>query len=64
MSWADIKIGTEDAEVQVRELLQHAERLRVDQDPDEENLWIGDILSHLSIVAEELRAAYAKVALI
>lgn len=64
MSWADIKFGSEDAEAQVRQLLTDAESLRDEQDPDEENLWMGDIVSHLSIVAEELRSAYAKVGLI
>jgi hypothetical protein len=64
VSWADIKFGSEDAEAQVRQLLTDAERLRDEQDPDEENLWMGDIVSHLSIVAEELRSAYAKVGLI
>ena len=64
MSWSDIKFGAEDAVAQVEDLVKQAERLRDEQDPDEENVWMGDIISHLSIVAEELRSAYAKVALI
>jgi hypothetical protein len=64
VSWADIKFGAEDVDEQVRDLIQQAEKLREEQDPDEENQWMGDIISHLSIVAEEARSAYAKVALI
>ncbi len=64
MSWADVKFAAEDLDEKVRDVMQHAEGLRAEQDPDEENIWMGDILSHLSIVAEELRSAYGKVALI
>lgn len=64
MSWSDIKFGAEDADEEVRDLIGQAQKLRQAEDPDEENYWMGDIISHLAIAAEELRSAYSKVALL
>lgn len=64
MSWSDIKFGAEDIDQQARDLLQQARKLREQQDPDEENEWMGDIIASLNLLGEEARTAYAKVALI
>lgn len=64
LSWVDIKFITEDIDGQVRGLISSAEYLRDNEDPSYQNVWMGDILSSLSIVAEEIRSAYAKIALI
>jgi hypothetical protein len=64
VSWSDIKFIAEDVSDQVEDALTQARKLRQAEDPDEENQWMGDIISSLSIVSEEARSAYAKVALI
>lgn len=60
MGWSEVKFGMEDIETQVRQLRDDAGKLRDRDDPDEENVWMGDILSHLDLLGEEARSAYAK----
>lgn len=64
MSWPQIKFGVEDAEQELNEMIEAAGQLREQDDPDDKNAWMRDIVSHLTLAAEELRSAYAKVALL